>query len=128
MLVRSLAAAFAVLLSAGLAAPASAAPTLSPLAAAQLQALLKEADLGLGAAHQRVAEEAGAAELAATLAEGLGSSFAGAWFEAGTTDLVVAITDPAQSQQVRDAGAIPRLVPLDLLTLNGVMEVLDSRA
>lgn len=128
MLVRSLAAAFAVLLSAGLAAPASAAPTLSPVAAAQLQTLLKEADLALGEAQQRLAEEADAAELTSTLAGALGRSFAGAWFEPGGADLVVAVTDPAAARQVRDAGAVPRLVSLDLLTLDGVMDVLDSRA
>lgn len=128
MLVRSLAAAFAVLLSAGLSAPASAAPTLRPVAAAQLQTLLEEADLGLGAAQQRLTEEAGAAELTSTLAGALGSSFAGAWFEPGSPDLVVGTTDPAAARQVRAAGAVPRLVSLDLSTLNGVMDVLDSRA
>lgn len=134
MLARSLprvvgTAAFAVLLAAGLAAPASAVPaSLDPIRAAQLKTLLNEAGLSLGQAEQRLAEEAEADGVVSTLAATLGRSFAGAWFEPGSTDLIVATTDPAAAQQVRAAGAVPRVVSLDLLTLNSVMEVLDSRA
>lgn len=128
MLVRSLAAAFTLLLGTGLAAPASAAPDQATVGAAQLRTLLTEAGLSLDEAEQRLAEEAQAADLTSTLAGALGSSFAGAWFEPGSTDLVVATTDPAAAQRVRAAGAVPRLVSLDLSTLNRVMAVLDSRA
>lgn len=134
MLARSLprvlgAAGFAVLLSAGLAAPASAAPaSLDPVRAAQLKTLLSTADLSLGQAEQRLAQEAEADGVSSTLAAALGRSFAGAWFEPGSTDLIVATTDPSAAQRVRDAGAVPRVVSLDLLTLNSVMDVLDSRA
>jgi streptogrisin C len=128
VLVRSLAAAFAVLLGAGLSAPASAAPALDPAGGAQLKTLLNEAGLSVDEAQQRLGEESGAARLTSTLADALGGSFAGAWFERGSPDLVVATTDPAAAQRVREAGAIPRVVSLDLLTLNSVMDGLNARA
>ncbi|MGH3795297.1 MAG: S1 family peptidase [Pseudonocardiaceae bacterium] len=123
------AAGFAVLLSVGLAAPAAAAPvSLTGVRAAQLQTLLRKADLTVGQADQRLTEEAVAGGVVSTLRTELGKSFAGAWFEPGNTDLVVGTTDPATAQRVRDAGAVPRLMSLNLLSLDRVMGVLDSRA
>jgi streptogrisin C len=63
-----------------------------------------------------------------TLRAALGSSFAGAWFEPGSSDFVVATTDPAAAPRVRAAGAQPRLVSRDLLALDRVMTVLEARA
>jgi streptogrisin C len=105
---RALAAvAVGLLLSVGVALPASAAPTppepINP-------------------------QPASAGGIESTLRAALGSSFAGAWFEPGTRDLIVATTDPAAAPRVRAAGAQPRLVPRNLLTLERIMAVLDSRA
>ncbi|MDQ4011075.1 MAG: S1 family peptidase [Actinomycetota bacterium] len=115
---RSLAAAaLGLLLSMGIALPASASPAIpdsvspAPVVTAQ-----------------RLAKEAAAGGIESTLRAALGSSFAGAWFEPGNSDLIVATTDPAAAQRVRSAGAQPRLVPRDLLMLDRVMTVLNSRA
>ncbi|HEX2301948.1 MAG TPA: hypothetical protein VHH34_26145, partial [Pseudonocardiaceae bacterium] len=116
------AAAFAVLLGAVLSAPVSAEPALDQVAAAQATTLLKQAGLSPGEAEERLAAESTAAGVTSTLADALGRSFAGAWFEHGSPDLVVATTDPAAARQVREAGAVPRVVPLDLSTLNSVMD------
>ncbi|MFN2496401.1 MAG: S1 family peptidase [Pseudonocardiaceae bacterium] len=129
--------AFVVLLSAALAVPSSAtaasdvsssAAASSQILAAQRHALLREAGLSVRQAEQRLAEEAATGDAIAALRKALGSSFAGAWFESGSTDLVVATTDRAALPRVRAAGMVPRLVARDLLTLNRVMAVLDSRA
>jgi len=101
------AAAVGLLLSVGVTLPASAAP--APPEPVSPQPV-----------------SAGAIE--STLRAALGSSFAGVWFEPDTSDLVVATTDPAAVPQIRAAGAQPRLVSRDLLTLDRVMAVLDSRA
>ena len=122
------AAAFAVLLGAVLAAPVAAEPALDQVAAAHLTTLLKQAGLSPHQAEDRLAAESDAAEVSSTLGTALGSSFAGAWFEPGSPDLIVATTDQAAAQRVREAGAVPRVVSLSLLTLNSVMDVLNSRA
>ena len=115
---RALAAtALGFLLSVCVALPASAAPASPELVGPEL----------VGTA-QRLAKEAAAGGIESTLRAALGSSFAGAWFEPGTSDLVVATTDPAAAQRVRAAGAQPRLVSLDLLTLDRVMAVLNARS
>ncbi len=110
---RSLAAAaLGVLVSLGVALPASATPASpEPLSAAQ-----------------QLAKEAAAGGVASTLGAALGSSFAGAWLEPGSADLHVATTDPAAIPRVRAARAQPQLVARNLLTLQNVMGLLDSRA
>ncbi len=105
------------LLSVCVALPASAAP------ASQVPVIPGPIDVA-----QRLVKEAAASGIESTLRAALGSSFAGAWFEPGNSDLVVATTDPAAAQRVRAAGAQPRLVVRDLLTLDRVMAVLDDRA
>lgn len=120
---------FAALLGAVLALPGSAAADASDqVNGAQLQTLVRTVGLSAAQANQRLAHEAAAPEVVTTLTAALGGSFAGAWFAPGGTDLVVASTDPAAAQRVRAAGAVPKLVSLDLLTLNRTMAVLDSRA
>ncbi|MDQ4092305.1 MAG: S1 family peptidase [Actinomycetota bacterium] len=120
---RSLAAAaLGVLLSVGVALPASASPAVpEPLSQQPVGA-----ESGLAA--QQLAREAAASGIESTLRAALGTSFAGAWFEPGTSDLIVATTDAAATQRVRAAGAQPRLVSRDLLALERVMAVLNSRA
>ncbi len=118
---RSLAAAaLGFLLSIGVALPASAAPA-SPEPVSATQRLATKAAAGGDESDESTVVES-------TLRAALGSSFAGAWLEPGSSDLVVATTDPAAAPRVRAAGAQPRLVSRDLLTLDRVMTVLDSRA
>ena len=125
---RSLAAAaLGLLLSMGVALPASAAPapsaadSLSRMSAAQRPA--KEA--AAGGVESMLVEST---RVESTLRAALGTSFAGAWFEPGSTDFVVATTDPAVAPRVRGAGAQPRLVSRDLLALDRVMTALNARA
>jgi streptogrisin C len=133
---RALGAASALLLGLGLAAPAyagtatpaSADGSAGRVAAAQLQTLQREAGLSASQARQRLTNEGRASGLVSTLQRELGSSFAGAWFAPGSTDLTVASTDPADAQRIRAAGAQPKLVSLDGLTLDRIMGVLDSRS
>ena len=115
---RSLAAAVSgLLLSLCLALPASASPAIpEPLSPQPV----------VGA--QRLAKEAAASGIESTLRSMLGTSFAGAWFEPGNSDLIVATTDPAAAQRVRAAGAQPRVVSRNLLALDRAMAVLNSRA
>ncbi|MGH3976119.1 MAG: hypothetical protein ACRDS9_22755, partial [Pseudonocardiaceae bacterium] len=82
---RSLAAAaLGFLLSMGIALPASAAPVSPELVSAT------------------------PAGVESTLRTALGGSFAGAWLEPATSDLIVAVTNPAAARRVRAAGAQPR--------------------
>ncbi len=81
----------------------------------------------MGDARQLVTEAA-AGGVASPLRAALGGSFAGAWFEPDARTLFVATTDPAAVPRVHAAGAAPRLVSRNLLTLQGVMAVLNSRA
>lgn len=121
--------AIAVLFSVVPVLPASAGPVDSDQAdTAQLTTLVRTEGLSAAQARQRLVHETAAPDVITTLENALGSSFAGAWFEPGSTDLVVASTDPSAAQRIRAAGATPRLASLDLLTLNRVMAVLDSRA
>lgn len=133
------AAAFAVLLGLVPAVPSAAesaagrsspgAPTVTDqVGSAQLQTLVRQAGLSVAQAEQRLTVEDTAGDVVSTLQAALGSSFAGAWFEPGGTELVVATTDPAGLDRVRAAGAVPRLVSRDLPTLNRIRAVLDARA
>lgn len=120
---------FTVLLGVVLILPASADPDpLDQVSAAQLETLMTTEGLSVTAAKQRLANETAAADIVTTVRAALGDSYAGAWFAPGSTELTVATTDPAAAQRIRAAGALPTLVSLDLLTLNRVMAVLDSRA
>ncbi|HEU0088476.1 MAG TPA: S1 family peptidase [Pseudonocardiaceae bacterium] len=130
----------AVLLSLALAVPSSADAasfdqrsasldaSLGQVGAAQVRALGREAGLSVEQAQQRLVKEAAAGGVVTALRSTLGGSFAGAWFEPGSPDLVAATTDPAAVPRVRAAGAVPRVVSLDLATLHRVMAALDSRA
>ncbi|MGQ0779240.1 MAG: S1 family peptidase [Pseudonocardiales bacterium] len=121
--------AFTLLLSAALVLPASAtSDPLDQVSVAQLETLTSTEGLSVTAAKQRLANETAAADVITTLRAALGESYAGEWFAPGSTDLTVATTDPAAAQRIRAAGALPHLVSLNLLTLNRVMAVLDSRA
>lgn len=133
--------ALAVVLSAALALPGLAQP--DPAAAAApaatqadpepvdpdlLSALQRDLGLTADQARQRLADDAAATRLADTLGAALHSSFAGAWVDQATGDLVVATTDPAAVERIRDAGARPQVVSRDVLSLDRVLGLLDSAA
>ncbi|MDQ3988726.1 MAG: S1 family peptidase [Actinomycetota bacterium] len=107
---------------------APAAPATSGPPAALLSALQR--DLGLSAedAVARLYREADGAAVERDMQQTLGATFAGAWFDATSGSMVVAITDPALADAVRAAGAQPRAVQRDARTLDATMAELDDRA
>jgi len=83
---------------------AAAAPDEPPPAV--LDALQRDLGLTRAQAETRLADEAAAQRVAAALPAALGSR----WFDAGTGDLVVAVTDDAAASTARSSGASPKLV------------------
>ncbi|WP_199434609.1 S1 family peptidase [Qaidamihabitans albus] len=87
-----------------------------------------ERDLGLdeerARAHLAVQDQSTRTEklLRATL----GESFAGGWLPAGSDRLVVAVTDAAETAQVRAAGAQPRVVDRSESDLHALVATLDA--
>jgi len=84
-------------------------------------------DLGVSAAdaRTRLATERWATRTVDVLRADLDAAYAGAWISRDGADLVVAVTDPAQLDRVRAAGAEARLVARSQQQLTGVKESLD---
>ncbi|HEY6424166.1 MAG TPA: S1 family peptidase [Pseudonocardiaceae bacterium] len=101
---------------------------LRSLAAAALGLLLGLLGVGIALPASAAPASPDPATVVSALQAALGRSFAGAWFEPGSMDPIVATTDAAAVPWVRAAGAQPRLVSRDLLALHRVVAVLDSRA
>ncbi|MFF7202383.1 S1 family peptidase [Streptomyces sp. NPDC008141] len=111
-------------------APASAAapaPTAEPQASAGLLDAM-ERDLGLtkDQARSRLAAERAATAIESTARRAAGAAFGGAWFDAGTGKLGVALTDPARADAVRATGASVRLVAYDAARLDAVKKKIDG--
>jgi streptogrisin C len=76
-------------------------------------------------------ETAGTAALATaqtTLRASLGDTFANSWLDGTSGELVVGITDPARSAQVRAAGAVPKVRRHSATDLATIQSTLDRRA
>lgn len=84
-------------------------------------------DLGLSAAEvqTRLANEAAADDVTSQMQEELGASFAGAWLAGDEGILTVAVTDQAESDEVRAAGAVPTVVSRSEHHLDAVQAALD---
>ncbi|MCX4985312.1 S1 family peptidase [Streptomyces sp. NBC_00572] len=127
------AAAAALLLTVGLgaaqAAPASAVPTAAePAASTGLLDGMRQ-DLGLTAqqAEERLTAERAAARVESEAREAAGGSYGGAWFDARTGRLVVALTDRDEEAEVRALGADTRLVRHSAGALDRAKARLDAR-
>lgn len=85
-------------------------------------------DLGLSASEvtTRLAAEKTAASAEKRLRSEMGTSFGGAWFDAGTSTLVVGVTSDAQAAKVTAAGAEPRQVARSEQQLSGYQARLDA--
>ncbi len=105
--------------------PASSSPTVPVEVLAAMQR-----DLGLTAQQLevRLRAEAIGAQLAPALQDQLGEPFAGAWMSDDGARLVVGITDATLAEDVRDAGAEPRLVTHSLAQLEALKDALDAPA
>ncbi|MFC6002058.1 S1 family peptidase [Streptomonospora nanhaiensis] len=88
--------------------PAQDAPR--PTAASQTEALQRDLGLSAEQADTLMAEQRRAAALEDELRERLGDSFGGGRFDVDTARLTVAVTDSGAAQEVREAGAVPRVV------------------
>lgn len=107
---------------------APAAPELSRPSVALLTALQRDLGLSTEDALTRLSREADGAAVERDMQQTLGAAFAGAWFDAGSGGMVVALTDPARADTVRAADATPRLVRRDARTLDAAKAELDHRA
>lgn len=85
-------------------------------------------DLGLTAAEAkaRVADESQVARTERKLRKDLGSAFGGAWYDAGTSRLVVGVTDSSKAAEVRAAGADARQVSRSVYQLDALKAKLDA--
>ncbi|MFI5755206.1 S1 family peptidase [Streptomyces sp. NPDC051569] len=113
--------------SAAAASPSAAASTAEAPASASLLAAMRE-DLGLTKSQ---AEARLAAERTATAVEGkarraAGSSYGGAWFDAGSGTLTVAVTDKRKADAVRAAGATVHLVKHSAAQLGAAKAKIDT--
>ncbi|WP_328940747.1 S1 family peptidase [Streptomyces sp. NBC_00250] len=127
------AAAAALLLTVGLgaaqAASASAVPAVAePAASTGLLDAMRQ-DLGLTAqqAEERLTAERAAARVESEARKTAGGSYGGAWFDARTGRLVVALTDRDEEAEVRALGADTRLVRHSAGALDRAKARLDAR-
>ncbi|CCK27894.1 Streptogrisin-C [Streptomyces davaonensis JCM 4913] len=121
----------ALLLATGLGtAQASAAPP-TPRAEASVSPGMLDAmrrDLGLTEAQatERLRAEAAAVDTEKAARAAAGRAYGGSWFEASTGRLVVALTDRAKVDDVRELGADTRLVKHSAAALDRAKARLDS--
>jgi streptogrisin C len=120
----------AALLAFGLATSISVPAMGSPQAgdaayAAMLQAMQRDLGLSAEGALTRIDQETRAAAAEQALNRQLGSSFAGAWFDASAGKLIVAVTDASRIGQVHAAGAEARLVSRSAAALDAQKSTLD---
>lgn len=86
-------------------------------------------DLGLTPAQAgaRLHRERLAERITAGLRERLGARFAGSFFDPATGAPVVGVTEPAEAESVRAAGATPRVFAHSLAALDAAKAELDAR-
>ena len=100
-------------------------PDVSP---AVLEAMQRDLNLSPQAALDRVALDARVSVLDKLLRKQLGDRFGGAYLPDGGSKLVVGVTDAAAADEVRQAGAEPRIVGISERTLDAYKAKLDAAA
>ncbi|WP_246076219.1 S1 family peptidase [Amycolatopsis cihanbeyliensis] len=117
--------------AAAIAIPAIAGPERQPdipaaAGSPDLASAMRE-DLGLTAERmrERLTAESAATRTMRSLRGTLGDSYAGAWFDSSAGRLVVAVTDPARSPEIRTAGARARVVEHSMAELTGAKQRID---
>ncbi|MDG4830510.1 ricin-type beta-trefoil lectin domain protein [Solwaraspora sp. WMMD1047] len=98
------------------------------LPADQLAALRRDLGLTADQVATRLAAEAAAPVTERRLRAELGGAYGGSWLAADGRTLVVAVTDPARTAQIRAAGARPQLVTRPEADLARVKSTLDRHA
>lgn len=122
----SLAATAALAVAFGPQAVAAPSSTPSPTGDSMLGAMQRDLGLTQAEATKRIATEKAAASSERTLSRALGSSFGGAWFDATSGTLQVAVTDAASAQTVKAQGAQARRVALSQAQLDAYKADLDA--
>ncbi|MEV5751265.1 S1 family peptidase [Actinoallomurus sp. NPDC052308] len=82
----------------------------------------------LGASAQASVSQPDPSHLATKLAQKLGSRSAGAYFDQSAKKLVVTVSSKSDASAVRDAGAVPKIVPFSGAQLQKAIGVLDRTA
>jgi len=87
-------------------------------------------DLGISAdeAEARVQRAAWASGVTAQLRSASGDSYAGSWLGQDGTTLNIAVTDAGLADEVRAAGAVPKLVERSVSELDSAKRALDTTA
>ncbi|MDI1463164.1 alpha-lytic protease prodomain-containing protein [Catellatospora sp. KI3] len=92
------------------------------------QALSRDLKLDAKGVQLRLANEAKAAGADLKLRKALGASYSGAWLSADAKTFTVAVSNAAQAEQVKAAGATPQVVKLSLAQLDAAKAKLDAVA
>lgn len=103
----------------------SPAPEIAP---GMLKAVSRDLRITPDQARQRIENEQHAVSIEKRLREELGRTFSGSWVTGDTSQLVVATTDPADEETIRDAGARPKVVEHSLAELERAKNNLDHSA
>ncbi|BCB87734.1 serine protease [Phytohabitans suffuscus] len=90
-----------------------------------LSALQRDLGLTRDQARTRLTSERAATRTIAALKARAADAWGGAWLDADATTLTVAVTDPALAEQVRAAGAEPKVVSRSAADLDTVKRALD---
>ncbi|BCB82340.1 hypothetical protein GCM10022251_47610 [Phytohabitans flavus] len=93
-----------------------------------LSALQRDLGLTQDQARTRLTTERAAGRTIAELKHRAADAWGGAWLNANATSLTVAVTDPALAEQVRAAGAEPKIVARSAADLDSVKRTLDQNA
>ncbi|MFD9959596.1 S1 family peptidase [Amycolatopsis sp. NPDC058986] len=117
-------------LAAAIAVPALArpAPPRAVAAGDVLAALQRDLKLPLDKVKQRLDSESSAAQRIRELRQGVGDSYAGAWFDAATGRPVIGVTDPRQAARLRSTGVESTVVTHPLTTLAAAKNRIDRLA
>ncbi len=121
VLATGMAAALAIPATAGAGAPVTPTGDNDPM----IQAMQRDLGMNAAQAEQRLQAEAEARGVADTVRAELGDSFGGAHFDAERDTLVVGVTDAAKADEVRAAGAEPRVVDASSAELESITERLN---
>ncbi len=107
---------------------ATAAPTPDPTPSRVTMLGAMERDLGLSPtqAKARIADELRATKTDRSLRSTLGADYAGAWYDAKSGSLVVAVSDASAATTVEAAGAEARTVERSSAELDGYVDRLDA--
>ncbi|WP_141924229.1 S1 family peptidase [Haloactinospora alba] len=99
----------------------------SPNASTQMEAMQRDLDLTAEEAKERMKQEDRARDLDNELRSQLGEAFGGSVFDSGSNELTVSVTDKDAAEEVREAGAEPRVVTYGQDRLESIADRIGSQ-